>query len=76
MHDGSKTRVRIARGDSKYFLVVMGLHHRSALSPILFALVVDELTRHIQGEVPQCMLFADGIVLIDETKDLETNLGV
>ncbi|XP_075103734.1 uncharacterized protein LOC142178302 [Nicotiana tabacum] len=30
---------------------------------------MDALTRHIQGEVPWCMLFADDIVLIDVTRD-------
>ena len=29
---------------------------------------MDELTREIQDEVPLCMLFADDIVLIDETR--------
>ncbi|XP_070039222.1 uncharacterized protein [Nicotiana tomentosiformis] len=29
---------------------------------------MDALTRHIQGEVLWCMLFADDIVLIDETR--------
>ena len=38
-----------------------------ALNPYLFALVMDELTRHIQDEVPQCMPFTDDIVLVDET---------
>ena len=29
---------------------------------------MDELTRGIQDELPLCMLFADDIVLIDETR--------
>ncbi|XP_070032992.1 secreted RxLR effector protein 78-like [Nicotiana tomentosiformis] len=67
MYDGAKTRVRTVKGDSEHFLVVMGLHQRSALIPFLFAMVMDALTYHIQGEVPWCMLFVDDIVLIDET---------
>ena len=44
------------------------LHQGSTLNPYLFALVMDELTRHMQDEVPWCMLFADDIVLVAETK--------
>ncbi|XP_070048722.1 uncharacterized protein [Nicotiana tomentosiformis] len=66
MCDDAKTRVRTVGGDSEYFSVVMGLHQRSALSPFLFALAMDVLSRHIQGDVPWIMLFADDIVLIDE----------
>ncbi|XP_019251198.1 PREDICTED: uncharacterized protein LOC109230125 [Nicotiana attenuata] len=68
MYDGAKTRVRIVGGDSEDFPVVMGLHQGSALSHFLFALVMDALTHHIQGDLPWCMLFADDIVLIDESR--------
>jgi hypothetical protein len=69
MYAGAKTRVRTVGGDSEHFPVELGLHQGSVLSPFLFALVMDELTRSIQEDVPWCMLFADDIVLIDETRD-------
>ena len=44
------------------------LHQGSALSPYLFALVMDEVTRDIQGDIPWYMLFADDVVLVDESR--------
>ncbi|PHU23535.1 hypothetical protein BC332_08642 [Capsicum chinense] len=41
---------------------------RDVVSPFLFAVVMDVLTRSIQGEVPRCMLFADNVVLINESQ--------
>ena len=37
------------------------------MSPFLFAIVMDELTRAIQDEIPWCLLFTDD-VLFDETR--------
>ena len=64
MYKWSKTRVRTVGGDSEHLLVEIGLHQGSILSPFLFALVMDELTRSTPDEVPWCVLFADNIVLI------------
>jgi hypothetical protein len=44
------------------------LHQGSALSPYLFALMMDEVTRDIQGGIPWCILFADDVVLVDESR--------
>ncbi|EMS62264.1 putative serine/threonine-protein kinase GCN2 [Triticum urartu] len=46
-----------------------GLHKGSTLSPYPFTLVMDEVTRDIQGDILWCMLFADDVVvLVDDTQ--------
>lgn len=46
-----------------------------ALSPYLFVLVMYELTRCIHDYIPWCMLFADDIILVDETaRDVNAKL--
>lgn len=52
-----------------YYQELIGLHQLSTISQFLFALMIDELMRHIQEEMPWCMLFANDIVLIDEIHD-------
>jgi hypothetical protein len=34
----------------------------------LFALVMDDVKRDIQGGITWCMLFADDVVLVDESR--------
>ena len=43
-------------------------HLLNPLCPYLFALVMDEVTRDIQGGITWCMLFADDVVLVDESR--------
>ncbi|XP_076901808.1 uncharacterized protein LOC143556356 [Bidens hawaiensis] len=64
----SKASVHAPVGDTNFFPVEMGLHQGSALSPFLFMVVMDELSKLIQELVPWCMLFSDDIVLVAETK--------
>ena len=52
-----------------HFSINIGLHQGSTLSPYLFALVMDEVTRDIQGDIPWCILFADDVVLVDESRE-------
>ena len=68
MYDDVVTSVRACDSETNDFPLKIGLHQGSALSPYIFALVMDEVTRDIQGEIPWCMLFADDVVLIDESK--------
>ncbi|KAL0906290.1 hypothetical protein M5K25_024773 [Dendrobium thyrsiflorum] len=69
MYAGAATCVQTQGGLTKYFPISVGLHQGSALSPYLFALVMDVLTRHLQEVVPWCMLFADDILLVDKTRE-------
>jgi hypothetical protein len=57
MYDNIVTSVRTSDGDTNDFPINIGLYQRSALSPYLFALVMDEVTRDIQGGIPSCMVF-------------------
>ena len=50
------------------FHITIDLHQGPTLSPYLFAIVMDELTRSIQNEVPQCVLFGNYIVLGYQTR--------
>jgi hypothetical protein len=68
IYDNVVTSVRTSDGDTNDFPINIGLHQGSALSPYLFALVMDEVTRDIQGGIPCCMLFIDDVILVDESR--------
>ena len=57
MYNNVVTSVRTNDGNTDYFPIKIGLHQGSALSLYLFALVI-----------PRCMLFADHVVLVDESQ--------
>nr|GEV53796.1 DEP domain-containing protein [Tanacetum cinerariifolium] len=49
---------------TEFFPVEVGLHQGSSISPYLFALILDELSRRIQGNIPWSMVFVDDIMLV------------
>ena len=68
MYNRAITIVKITIKETSDFSITVSLHQGSTLSLYLFTLVIDELTKHIQDDIPWCMLFVDDIALIDETK--------
>jgi hypothetical protein len=68
MYDNVVTNVRTSDEDTNDFPINIGLHQGLALSPYLFALVMDDVTRDIQGGISWCMLFTDDVVLVDESR--------
>ena len=49
--------MRCAVGMTEGFKVEVGLHQGSALSPFLFAMVMDRLTDEVRQESPWNMMF-------------------
>ncbi|KAK3573123.1 hypothetical protein QTP86_014136 [Hemibagrus guttatus] len=75
MYERSRTVVRCAVGQTEEFNVEVGLHQGSALSPFLFAIVMDQLSEEVRQESPWTMMFADDIVVCSESREqVEENL--
>ncbi|KAK3557116.1 hypothetical protein QTP70_024647 [Hemibagrus guttatus] len=75
MYERSRTVVRCAVGQTEEFKVEVGLHQGSALSPFLFAIVMDQLSEEVRQESPWTMMFADDLVICSESREqVEENL--
>ena len=69
IYEESETVVRCAVRTTESFKVKVGLHQGSVLSPFLFAVIMDRLTDEVRREPPLVMLFADDIVICEETRE-------
>ena len=69
LYTDSQSQVRSVAGTTAPFKVAVGVHQGSAISPLLFILCLDRITRDIQGEHPWTLLYADDIVLARSTRD-------
>ncbi|KAK3574277.1 hypothetical protein QTP86_004371 [Hemibagrus guttatus] len=75
MYERSRTVVRCDVGQTEEFKVEVGLHQGSALSPFLFAIVMDQLSEEVRQESPWTMMFAGDIVICSESREqVEENL--
>ena len=68
MNEGNKTVVRCAVETTQSYKVKVGLHQGSALNLFLFAVTMDRRTDEVRREPLWTMLFADDIVIFEETR--------
>ena len=69
MYTGAKTVVRTVYGSSSSFEVKVGMHHGSALSPLLFVIVMEAISREFRVALPWELLYANDLVVIAETQE-------
>ena len=50
-------------------LFTVGLYQGSALTRLLLAVIMDRITDEVKRELPWTMLFADDIVICEETRE-------
>ena len=66
LYGDAKTRVRVGSAYSEEFEVKVGVHHRSMLSPLLFAIVADVITENARRGVVNELLYADDLVIMSK----------
>ena len=64
MYDSIKTSVNMGCMRSNSFEVKVGVYQGSILSPLLLAIVMDEVTRDIREGVVKELLYADDMILL------------
>jgi len=61
--------VRTVYGNSKRFEVKVGMHQGSALSPLLFVIVMEAISREFRVALPWELLYADDLAVMAETEE-------
>ena len=70
MYEDATTKVKLNGRESKAFSVRVGVHHGSVLSPLLFIIVLEALSREFREGLPMELLYADDLVLMAESEEL------
>ena len=69
MYTGAKTVVRTVYGNNECFEVKVVMRQGSALSPLLFVIVMEAISQEFRVALPWELLHADDLVVIAETED-------
>ena len=66
---GAKTAVRVGSGLTEDFEVKVGVHQGAVLSPLLFIIVMQAVTKHVSTGLPWELLYADDLVIMAESEE-------
>ncbi len=69
LYVNSTSKVKTPTGISEEFSIRVGVHQRSALSPLLFIVVMQEATKEARREGLKELLYADDLVLMTEIEE-------
>ena len=69
MYKDVRSRVRVGSGYSEEFGVKVGVHRGSVLSPLLFIIVLEVLSREFQTGCPWELLYADDLMISAESME-------
>ena len=64
-----KTVVRTIYGNSSGLEAKVGMHQCSTLSPLLFVIVMEAISREFTVALPWKLLYADDLVVVAETEE-------
>lgn len=70
MYYNNTTKIRSTAGTSDPFEVKVGVHQGSVLSPLLFNLVMNYLTKNIMDDLLASILFPDDVALVTDNVQL------
>ena len=59
----------VINGNSKGFEAKVGMHQGSGLSPLLFVIVMEAISREFRVALPWELLYADDLAVIAETEE-------
>ena len=69
MYTDVRSRVRVGNGYSEEFGVGVGVHQGSVLSPLLFIIVLEALSREFRTECPWELMYADDLMISAESME-------
>ena len=70
MYEDATTKVRLNGRESNASSVRVGVHHGSVLSPLLFNVVLENLSREFRESMPSELFNANDLVLMADSEEL------